>query len=86
MGPGGSESDGQTPGRRADDAAGSGAERAFLAARAAWHAERGDTPPVGEAPPDTAREAERRFIAAREAWHQDRERKGRQERGERRDD
>jgi hypothetical protein len=53
-------------GRSIDDAALAAAERKLLAAREAWHAERGEVPPPHEAP-DPVKEAERKFLAAREA-------------------
>ena len=51
------------------------AERHFLQAREAWHAERGDTPPARQRitglPPDapqSVRDARRGYEQAREAW------------------
>jgi hypothetical protein len=57
------------------EAAAEEAERDFLAAREAWHAERGGTLPPRERmtglpkdAPQYVREAERRYLDARDAW------------------
>jgi hypothetical protein len=57
------------------------AERHFLEAREAWHAERGETPPPRERmtgpprdAPQSVKDARRRYEEAREAWLAERDR------------
>jgi hypothetical protein len=68
--------EGRSTGHRSGlEAAAEEAERNFLAARQAWHAEHGDTLPPRERmtglpkdAPQSVREAERRYVEARDAW------------------
>jgi len=77
------DSEEDTHGRKPiDEARVRAAEAELIAAREAWHRERGEQPPPDEEPPDEVRRAERAFIAARELWYQDHETRAKQDRGE----